>query len=301
VTEFEIYLLIAKRFAIVNSHRLSLIQKKFSRGVFTKTLIGVVALNNFATILIFVFAKAVCRIQDTTDSFGVITTLIQPFLVVVATVTFGFIAGLVITLLSKHQHGKSDLFATVFLAILINIIACKHLDLSALLVNLTMGITYCNLSYHTRQITKIFNNINGIVFSVFFTLAGAHLDLSQLKIAGIAGAGFIIARIFAKSLAAFTASKIFKYPDNIAKYLGLGLVPQAGLAIGLVVSLSHFPELNDIATTISTIVLAAVAVNELIGPFTTSKSFDFAQETGHAAPHRLSSRGIHTHAASSQR
>ena len=282
---FQICLLLSSiAIATATGTIISLIQKKYSRGVFTKTLVGVVALNNFATILIFVYAKAITRIQDTSDGVGILTSLGEPLLVIIATITFGVATGFLLTLTSRHQHSQSDLFAISLMAILINILACRYLDFSALLVNLTMGVTYCNFSYHTAKVTKLFNNINGILFAVFFTLAGAHLDLTQLKIAGIAGAGFIIARIVAKSLAAFTASKIFGYPDAIANYLGLALVPQAGLAIGLVISLSQVPELADIAATVSTIVLAAVAVNELIGPFTTSKSFDLSKETGQATP-----------------
>lgn len=262
----------------------SLIQKKFSRGVFTKTLVGVVALNNLATIFVFEIAKGITMIEGDGSFIHTVLGIGKPFLIILATIAFGIVSGLLVTVLSRYQHDKADLFTIVFLAIFFNIIACRYLNISPLLVNLTLGITFCNMSYHSKQVVKVFSNVNGLIFSVFFTLAGAHLDLSQLKIAGIAGAAFIVMRIIAKTLGAFTASKLFNYPDTIAKYLGIGLVPQAGLAIGLVINLSKYPELSDITATISTIVLAAVAVNEIIGPFTTSKSFDLAKETGQAAP-----------------
>lgn len=261
----------------------SLIQKKFSRGVFTKTLVGVVALNNFATIFVFEIAKAGTMIKNTGNILDIVVNFGKPLLIVFTTIAFGIVSGLIVTLISKSTH-KSDLFTTVFLAIFFNIIICRYVNISPLLVNLTLGVTYCNLSYHSKTITNAFTNINGLIFSVFFTLAGAHLDLNKLKIAGIAGAAFIFTRILAKSLGAFTASKLFKYPDVIGKYLGIGLVPQAGLAIGLVINLSKYPGLSDITSTVSTIILAAVAVNEIIGPFTTSKSLDMAKETGQATP-----------------
>lgn len=262
----------------------SLIQKKFARGVFTKTLVGVVALNNFATIFVFEITKSAALLEGSNHAGDLILGLVKPILILLGTITFGVIMGSIITLISKSKHGGSDLFTTVFLAIFFNIIICRYLNLSPLLVNLTLGVTYSNLSYHSKQVTAAFTNINSLIFSVFFTLAGAHLDLTQLKIAGIAGAGFIIARIIAKSLGAFTVSKIFKYPDTIGRFLGLGLVPQAGLAIGLVINLSKYPGLSDITPAITTIILAAVAVNEIIGPFTTSKSLDLSKETGQASP-----------------
>ncbi len=269
---------------------ISLIQKKYARGVFTKTLVGVVALNNFATILIFTVCKTI-SLQLSRDSGGDIAAgLVVPLLMIVCTVVFGVVVGWFVSLLSKHQHGSTDLFGTVFLAIFANILVCRYLSeyvgigFSPLLVNLTMGVTYCNLSYHTKQVSGIFNNVTGVLFAVFFTLAGSHLDLTQLRIAGVAGALFIAGRFAAKWLAPFSVSKAFGFPDVIAKFLGLGLIPQAGLAVGLVISLSSTAELASIAPTISTIVLAAVAVNELIGPFSTAKSFDLAKETGQATP-----------------
>lgn len=262
----------------------SLIQKKFSRGVFTKTLVGVVALNNFATILVFEITKALSILKTNQTGENLLLGLTKPLGIVIITIFFGIAAGFTVTLLTKHQHEKSEMFTTVFLAVFFNIIACRYLHISPLLVNLTMGVTYCNLSYHAKQVTSVFNNINELIFSVFFTLAGAHLDLGQLKIAGIAGAAFITMRIIAKTLGAMTASKIFNYPHSIGKFLGIGLVPQAGLAIGLVINLSKYPILGEITPTISTIVLAAVAVNEIIGPLTTSKSLDFSKETGQATP-----------------
>lgn len=283
--DFRICLLLASiAIATAPGTVVSLIQKKYSRGVFTKTLVGVVALNNFATILVFEVVKAVSILKSSEVEQSILIGIGKPLLVVLGTILFGVAVGAAITLITKHQHNKAEMFTTVFLAIFFNIISCRYFNISPLLVNLTMGVTFCNLSFHAKRVTNVFSNVNGLIFSVFFTLAGAHLDLNQLKIAGIAGAAFIVMRIVAKTLGAFTASKIFNYPQSIGRYLGIGLVPQAGLAIGLVINLSKYPILGDISTTVSTIVLAAVAVNEIIGPFTTSKSFDLSKETGQATP-----------------
>lgn len=265
---------------------ISLIQKKFSRGVFTKTLVGVVALNNFATIIIFEISKTIAFKFSAKQnlSSGFKFSIFEPILYIFMTIMLGLIIGYFLALITKHQHRKGDLFASVILGIIINILICKQLGLSHLLSNLIIGITYCNSSYHTKQVTKIFENVNELLFAVFFTLAGTHLDLGKLKIAGIAGVIFIITRIISKKLAAYSASRIFNYPQVIRKYFGFGLISQAGLSIGLVISLSEIKVFADIVPTITTIILASVAVNELIGPFFASKSIDLAKETGQSTP-----------------
>lgn len=261
---------------------ISLIQKKYSRGVLTKTLVGVVAFNNFSTIIVFEICMFAGRqfAGDGTAAFGVLNS----FFLIAATIVYGIVSGFVVSFLTKHQHGKGDIFSTIAIMIIFNIVVCNYLGLSHLLVNLILGIVFCNSSYHTQKVTDSLENITGILFAVFFTLAGTHLDLSQFKVVGAAGAAFILTRAVAKCLGVFTASRLFKYPKVIANFLGMGLLPQAGLAIGLVMSLRKIPAFADVAPTMTAIVLAAVAANELIGPFITSLSIDFAKETNQATP-----------------
>ena len=260
---------------------ISLIQKKFARGVFTKTLVGVVAINNLFTILIFEIVKAV-DIGLITGA-GLMNELLSVGMVLLS-IVYGVAVGWMTAFLTKKMHDSADLYAVIVLVIIGNVLISSSLGMSPLLANLTLGAAYCNFSYHTDGINKILNTMNGLLFALFFCLAGTHLDLSQLKLAGIAGVCFVVVRIIAKFSAVWTASAIFNYPPVISRYLGLGLLSQAGLSIGLVISLSENTELSSLVPTITTIILAAVAANELIGPITGAKSFDLAKETGQATP-----------------
>ena len=260
---------------------ISLIQKKFARGVFTKTLVGVVALNNLFTIIIFEIVKAV--------DIGMISGAewlneLWSIGLVLLSIIYGIGVGWLASRITLKMHENSDLFAVIVLMIVGNVIICTSLNMSPLLANLTVGAVYCNLSYNTDNVNKVLNTMNTLLFGLFFALAGTHLDLSKLGLAGVAGVCFVVVRIVAKFSAIRTASAIFKYPQTISSYLGLGLLSQAGLSIGLVISLSENAELSPFIPTITTIILAAVAANELIGPITTSKAFDLAKETGQATP-----------------
>ncbi len=267
---------------------ISLVQKKYARGPFTKTLIGVTALNNFATIIIFVICRSVAIDATGEGGFG---DSFHSILAIPETILVGVATGLAAAWITKHQHDRGSIFATVFLAILANVLVCRlsrqylHIDMSHLLANLTMGIVYTNSSYHGRTIVnEVFGSINTLLFAIFFTMAGTHLDLTLLSVAGVAGAVFVLARAVAKSAAAYTASRLFDYPRLIARFLGLGLIPQAGLGIGLVISLSSYPEFSGIAPAVSAIILAAILVNELVGPLATSWSIDLSGERGQATP-----------------
>jgi len=158
-----------------------------------------------------------------------------------------------------------------------------------MLICLATGITFSNISYHTRSLLKIMDTFTPLVFAVFFTIAGTHLNVAMLKTAGMAGMIYIIVRMGAKLLSSYITGKFFAYPPKIANHLGIALIPQAGLAIGLVISLSE----NDvffssgITPLLATIILASVAVNELIGPAAAAYSLDNVMESGQANPRLL--------------
>lgn len=266
---------------------IGLIQAKKARGPMVKTLIGVVALNNVATIVIFEFCKILCIQSGNTDPNAILGAFSSSFLYLMEDVMVGIVMGWIAARMTAHMHKESGLFTFVFLAIIGNVVVCQYFPrLSIMLMNLVAGLAFANLSYHVKKVSSLLEEFNGLLFAVFFTLAGAHLDLSLLKVAGFTGLVYVLSRITAKILAVYTAGHFFSYSKRITNTLGFGLIPQAGLAIGLVISLSEYEQFtsNGLASTIGTIVLAAVVINEIIGPFTTSKGFDLAKESGQATP-----------------
>jgi len=147
-------------------------------------------------------------------------------------------------------------------------------------------VVLSNMSHHTKRVLSSFGSMNEFLFAVFFVMAGTHLDVKLLMVAGASGAIFVVARILAKNLAVFGASSLFGFPRKIRNYLGFALIPQAGLSVGLVISLGSVEGMqgSEFLAVLSTIVLAAVAVNEFIGPLSTLKSFSLAKESGQANP-----------------
>ena len=266
---------------------LHLIHGKRARGMLVKTLLGVVALNNVGAIIIFEVCKKIAVGLEVGSGSIVV---IQPLLAVALAISIGLLTGLLLNVITRHVHREADLLAITFLVIIFNILFSTGIGgISPLLVNLATGIVIGNLSYHNKRIVRIFDGLNVILFTVFFTMAGTHLHLDRMTAAGVAGGIFIFGRIFGKIIGSYLGGKMTNASAKIVKNLGMALIPQGGLAVGLVISLEYNEIFKaggneSIAAIVSTIVLAAVTFNEIIGPITTGRAFDNTGETNQDNP-----------------
>ena len=155
------------------------------------------------------------------------------------------------------------------------------LDLSPLLTGLFFGIYLGNASKEAMRQTRSLEPLELLLFTCFFTMAGASLHLEDLADVGFVCAAYIIARIVGKWVGASIGGVMSRTSRRIWPNLGLGLMPQAGVSIGLVVFLRGNPNVDpEISNMISTVILSAVAVNEIIGPFFTRMALKRAMETG---------------------
>lgn len=282
---FSSLLLGAIAVAVAPGTVISVIQKKHARGAFTKTLLGVVAISNVTTILLFDLCHSFAlsyldRTADASMSSTVITALSNPTITIIWGVAVGFLAAE----LTVHMHRRRELATIISLFIIGNIVLGKLAGVSPILINLIMGITYSNRSYHVKMIMEFFGEIEGILYALFFTLAGTHLDIRSLSAAGLAGVVFILGRFIAQWANAWGVSRIFRFGPQIGNYLGFAMLPKAGLAIGLLIVLTGEPEFSGHIQILTAVVLASVVVNELLGPFAVSHSLTKAGDTNQAQP-----------------
>lgn len=263
-----------------------LIQAKKARGVLVKTLIGVVALNNIAAIVALEICKIISVELLSADNFAALRFLEIFALRFVVDIAIGFGVGWLASVVTRHQHEESGLFSTILLSILAIVVICSYFSLSTMLVCMTAGITFSNLSYHTRRVAQTLEGFNALIFCVFFTLAGTHLHLQMFAVAGIAGIVYVVSRFGGKYLAVYVVGRWAHMPHKISKYLGLCLIPQSGLTIGLVISLNEYEVFKEsgLAASVAAIALTSVVINEIIGPLLAERSLDRARESGQAAP-----------------
>ena len=266
---------------------ISLIQRKKARGTMVKTLLGMVALNNVIAVLFFEIFKSRVISQLSGETLAPLAQLSTALAPVAGSIMIGIATGFLFTLLARHLHSSGKLFVLGMLLVFTNLsIAHDYSLLSGLLINLSAGVVLGNYCYHTKRMLQTFDHLNELLYPLFFTLAGTHLDPALIKESAGLVLLFVGARATAKIGAVKVAASVGKLPKKIGNYLGVCLLPESGLAIGLVISLGAIPAFADteLLKLLTTTVLGAVAINELIGPLGAMSAFNKAGETGQANP-----------------
>jgi len=129
-----------------------------------------------------------------------------------------------------------------------------------------MGFIVVNRMKHNEDMFGVIHNIEGVIFAMFFTLAGAHFDLGVIKTAGMLAAVIFLARFIGKFVGVRVGASISHASPEIKKYLSLGLFPQAGVTIGLAMLIKEHQAFSNIASIMINAILASVIINELIAP-----------------------------------
>ncbi len=233
-------------------------------GPMTKTLLPVVALDDIFGIIIFGIAISLARLNVAGTDFSLSQMVVGPLKEIFGSLTLGFLIGLLLTFVTKKQKLRDDFQVLSLIAIFLGIGLANLLGFSALLTNIVIGTTLVNLMPRSN---KVFNSVNDLAtpfYILFFTLAGAGLDLSiLLKVGGI-GIAYIFCRGIGKYLGAWVGAKSVKADKATRRYLGLGLMPQGGISIGLSVIVHQ--QLPEYATIITTIIMFSVLIYETLGP-----------------------------------
>ncbi|MDL2220781.1 cation:proton antiporter [Eubacteriales bacterium OttesenSCG-928-N14] len=233
-----------------------------ARGNFVDTLLQVVALDDVVALLAFGVASAVAQASGT----GVVnlSSVALPIAYNLAGIALGFGCAHLLKAL-MHEGRSTDNRLILLIAMLLGLCAlCSMLDISPLLCCMVLGAVYVN---RTGDET-LFEQLDGFtppVLSCFFVLSGMRLDLGALQSAGIVGIAYFVVRIIGKYIGSYLGCTLAKSEENVKRYLGLALVPQAGVSIGLAFLGQRIlpPEMGAL---LSTIILSSSILYELIGP-----------------------------------
>lgn len=278
--QFEIALIISV-ISIVTApgSTIHVVNEKRAKGIFTKTLLAVVALNNVITILIFYTVYYILDVRGATGGdVSIIAMISRPLILLAESVFIGAVVGFgLIYITEKHKTGLSFL-ALVILAIVVAVGTSKTLHFSSILSCLILGLVLTNFSKYKNTLFGAFVDIEKEVFSLFFVLAGTHLDFKAMITAGFAGTLLILSRLIGKTFAPVLGAFMANSTQTIKKWIGFSLYPIAGVAIGLVLLCETIPSLQKLAPHITAIVLTAVVVNEILGPIFTGFAIKKAGE-----------------------
>ena len=246
----------AATMAVINEYK--------AKGPFTTTLLAVVALDDAVAIIAFAIALGISQpLVIGAGDFSIYQMLAVPLLHIVESIAVGILFAFVLIYMAKLVKKRELLLVLVFGMIMLCVGVTNLLDISPILANMVIGFIVVN-KVRNNEMFVVVEQIENVIFAMFFVLAGLHFDLSVMKAAGILALLIVLGRCFSKYFGARVGASISHAPDNVKKYLGFGLLPKAGVTIGLVLLAERaFPTFGAI---ILNGVLASVIINELIAP-----------------------------------
>jgi mannitol/fructose-specific phosphotransferase system IIA component (Ntr-type) len=191
----------------------------------------------------------------------------------------GFIIAAALLVLVRRR--RIEPFSGLFMAIVTTIGLAEAVGLQSLLASLTLGVVLGNAGREGEEMIDSLENLEPLLLTCFFTLAGVDLDLSRLLEVGLLGGAYFAARAVGKVAGGAIGAAIGSESPRIRRNLGPALLPQAGLAIGMVVILQGNANIaSELKLTITNVVLAAVVLNEILGPPLVRRAIHRAGEAG---------------------
>lgn len=246
-------------------------------GPLTRTILPVAALDDVLGIIAFGICMSLAKISiGATGDVSKIMMFAAPFLEIIYSIGLGFVVGYVFTFLSTKIKSHDHMLCLILVTILGTTGLANMFGISALLCNMVVGATACNLNRNIKRIFDIINEFAPPIHLLFFTFAGASLNLSVLKSIGFLGIVYALSRAIGKISGATIGAKMVNAPPRVQKWLGLALLPQGGISIGLSMIVAR--ELSDHAGEIITVILFSVLVFEIMGPILAKISITKAGE-----------------------
>ncbi len=259
-----------------------------AKGPVTDVLLPVVALDDAVGLVVFAISFGVAK-SISTGTVDVLSVILEPLLEVVLSLGLGFIMGLLFTLCEKYFHSRSKRMAVSVTFVMMTVaisslkfdVGCIHIGFSSLLACMMLGTVFCNICEVSEELMDRADRWTTPVLILFFVISGAELELSVFAdwAVVVVGIVYIISRSVGKYYGANISANMTKADPNIVKYLGITLLPQAGVALGMAIKAI---ELGPDGAIVRNITLFAVLIYEIVGPFLTkialTKAGDIKEE-----------------------
>lgn len=235
-----------------------------AKGPLTSTLLPVVAMDDAVALMAYSVSSQVAIMLMRGHDFNLANTIATPLINISLSILIGVGIGLFIVFLNKFFHSSANRMCISIFAVLFGLYIAKTLNLSDLLLCMSAGAVYVNLKKDIEKTLTKLTDFTVPIYMLFFVISGASLKFDVLMKVGTIGVLYIVCRVIGKYLGAYMGTALMKSEKQVRKYLGVTLIPQAGVAIGMAqLSLRNMPELGE---TIQAVVLSATLVYELVGP-----------------------------------
>ena len=279
---------------------LMVVRQYKAKGPLTNILLPVVALDDAVGLIIFAVSFGVAKAIDL-GTLDIISIVLNPLIEIVFSLILGVVMGLIFSEVEKHFHSRSKRLSVsvtfVILTVALTMIKIPlgggvELAASSLLTCMMLGTTFCNVCESSEELMDRVDRWTTPLFVLFFVISGAELEFSIFAQGAMVliGVVYIIFRSAGKITGAAFSAKISGCNDTIVKYLGITLLPQAGVALGMSVLAMQLS--GNAGIVVRNIVLFSVLVYELVGPLLTKQALTKAGEI--IPEHRKSARELNS-------
>ncbi len=257
---------------------LHVVQELGARGPLTSTLMASVAVGDALAIMIFGMALSAAR-NLAGPGEGLLLCLYETC----GSLAVGICTGLLLDKILDKLRSQGEMLTAGLALLLLAGELSRLAGLSPLLVGMAVGFIIINNAERDVRLFRIINGFEPPIYVLFFTLAGAHLNLSALMAAGWLGLVYFLARMIGKYCGSWAGAWLAGAESMVRNYLGLAFIPQAGMAIGFVFLISADDSLAKSADIVTPVVLAGVMLSEIFGPLLVGITLNKAGEMQKAA------------------
>ncbi len=263
---------------------LMVVKQYKAEGPLTRMLLPVVALDDVVGLVVFAVSFGIAKALQS-GAIDMISVIVNPIVEVICSLVLGAVLGFLFHYSEKFFHSNSKRMSIsitfVFLAVALSMlhfhVGPVEIGFSSLLVCMMLGTVFCNLCDFSEELMERVDKWTSPLMILFFVISGAGLEFSVLSDIAIilVGIVYIIARSAGKIMGASVSAGFMKCEPAIKKYLGVTLLPQAGVALGMSMTAM---QLGEVGVIIRNVALMAVLIYELVGPLFTKIALDKAGE-----------------------
>ncbi len=264
---------------------LMVVRQYKAHGELTSLLLPIVALDDAVGLIVFAVSFGIARALIS-GAVSLVSVLVEPLLEIVLSLLLGAAAGSILTKLETMFHSNTNrtsmtiafVFLTVGLSSLRFEIGGVHIGFSSLLVCMMLGTMFCNYSQLSDDLMRRADVWSQPLLAVFFVVSGAELQLEVFSqpMLVLIGVVYILSRSLGKYFGAYFSAHATGCSENVVKHLGVTLLPQAGVALGMCVTAQKLGETDGLI--VRNIILFSVLVYELVGPLMTKEALKAAGE-----------------------
>lgn len=251
---------------------LMIVHQYNAKGRVTDILMPVVALDDAIGLMVFSVSLAIAKLTVASEGVNIFHMLVDPLIEIALSLIVGAIIGVVLTFGLGFFHSRNNRLTSIICAVFLGSSIASLFGLSSLLLCMAIGAVMANFYNDSEKMIDLTEHWTPAIFLLFFVISGAELDLKIIPTVGLLGIAYLVFRSAGKYFGARWGAAAVHETKEVRRYLGVALLPQAGVAIGMsqiVVEAFNSLGMPELGVQIRAVVLCATLVYELVGPLLT--------------------------------